>query len=723
MLAEQKANQVKGANSHHNPPKSKTARQEMPNPYALTPEEEHQQAHCMQMAHDVKKPSNKELVERALTLYEDMLVNSKTVEIIDSFGMRRTLTEPMLTEMFYSGKEGGYRYSPDKPLIERACTELLSEKNPNIDLDEQFRYDEKRSGTKSVCEFVADGMLSRNKLRTIRDKVAEEIPFRRWISHVAENPSFQFARKYSDALQTVSKYDLRSYAPPEIERHFVIDVGPTNSGKTYSGMQELMGAESGVYLGPLRLLAMEAADSMNEQGCPCNLLTGEERADVEGAHHVASTVEMLARDVHYEVAVIDECQMITDPERGYAWAAAITSVNADVVHLCVAPEAYDLICSILDGLDEDYETEFHERLVPLEMSRKSVKYPNGIKPGDALIVFSRKSVQRYAAELARHGIKTSMVYGALPYEVRKEEVRKFADGETDVVVATDAIGMGLNLPVKRVVFAETEKFDGHRMRELLDAEIKQIAGRAGRFGKYDVGYVSVLKGCNRGLVVNALEAAYAAQDEIRVDMPARMLQESSSPLSHLMRAWQMTPVDYPYVKRNLSQQISLARRVEDLPNDFVREACEIPFKSGDRFVPLDDIWEEHVRAAWEGRQFKAELYPISVEDSLEHLEDAAKLADLMYGLAKRYGNQDDLNTIDEHRRRVSEYMIEVLRHTDEKPKMCAWCGKPLAKTSNHTMHDKCFREYRADKFLKWDEAYYGEQHFYDDDEYEAAMSA
>ena len=160
-----------------------------------------------------------------------------------------------------------------------------------------------------------------------------------------------------------------------------------------------------------------------------------------------------------------------------------------------------------------------------------------------------------------------------------------------------------------------------------------------------------------------------------------------------------------------------------MPNDFVREACEIPFKSGDRFVPLDDIWEEHVRAAWEGRQFKAELYPISVEDSLEHLEDAAKLADLMYGLAKRYGDQDDLDAIDEHRRLVSEYMIEVLRHADEKPKMCAWCGKPLAKTSHHTMHDKCFREYRADKFLKWDEAYYGEQHFYDDDEYEAAMSA
>lgn len=715
-IAERKAAVPKGSGGHHNPPKAKS--EESSNPFALTEEEQIQKKKVEAAIASVKKPRAGKIAERALVLYERELVGSKSVEVIDSFGMRRALSEGMLADMFYAGCDGGYRFSPSKKTVSEATEQLVLESNDVPELLERFRYDEKRSGTKRGVDVVVESILTRSKVKTVRDKVTEQISFARWLSHVAENPNCLFAKPYAQAMETVSKYDLRSYLPPDTERRFVVDVGPTNSGKTYSGMCELIEAESGVYLGPLRLLAMEAADTMNESGCPCSLLTGEERNDVEGARHVASTVEMLSRDTHYDVAVIDECQMITDPERGYAWAAAITSVNADIVHLCVAPEAYELVCSILDGLDADYETEYHDRLVPLEAMKRTVKYPGGIKKGDALIVFSRKSVQRYASELGRHGIKASIVYGALPYDVRKEEVRKFAEGETDVVVATDAIGMGMNLPVQRVIFAETEKFDGHRMRELLDTEIKQIAGRAGRFGKYDIGYVSVLKGCNRALVLGALEAEYESRSEIRVDMPGRLLDEASSPLSLLMRAWQMTPVEHPYVKRNLAQQISLARRVEDLPNDFVADAVEIPFKSGDRFVPLDDIWEKHVRAAYAGEPFETELYPISAEDSLEHLEDAAKLADLSYGLAKRYGSQEDIDRIDEHRTLVSEYMIEVLRNRTEESRKCAWCGRPLAASSQHAMHDRCYREYRADKYARWDERYYGEQHFHDDDEYD-----
>ena len=715
-IAERKASVPKGSNDHHNPPKSETICAS--NPFALTDEEQAQKARIEAAIKVVKKPRSGEIAEKVLDLYEQSLMTSKQVEIIDTFGMRRALTEGILSEMFYQGKDGGYRFAPDKQLIAKATEQIVLANNDIPELLEEFRYDERRSGTKRGIDALCESILTRNKIRSIRDKVTEQISFARWITTLAENPSYEFARPFADAMETVSRYDLKSYLPPETERHFIIDVGPTNSGKTYSGMCELIEAESGVYLGPLRLLAMEAADTMNESGCPCSLLTGEEKNDIAGATHVASTVEMLSRDTHYDVAVIDECQMITDPERGYAWAAAITSVNADTVHLCVAPEAYMLICSILDGLDESYETESHERLVPLKPMKKTVKYPNGIKKGDALIVFSRKSVQRYAAELGRHGIKASMVYGALPYDVRKEEVRKFAEGETDVVVSTDAIGMGMNLPVQRVIFAETEKFDGHKVRDLLDTEVKQIAGRAGRYGKYDIGYVSVLKGCNRHLIMSALESEYESREEIRVDMPSRLLEESHSPLSLLMRAWQMTPVDHPYLKRNLSQQISLARRVEDLPNDFVADAVEIPFKSGDRFVPLDDIWEKHVRAAHAGEVFKAELYPISPDDSLEHLEDAAKLADLAYGLAKRYGTQQDLDAIDEHRNLVSQYMIEVLKERTEHARKCAWCGRPLSADTKHSMHDKCYREYRADKYARWDQLYYGQQHFFDDDEYE-----
>ena len=90
------------------------------------------------------------------------------------------------------------------------------------------------------------------------------------------------------------------------------------------------------------------------------------------------------------------------------------------------------------------------------------------------------------------GKTCSIIYGALPYDVRYEEARKFREGETDIVVATDAIGMGLNMPVRRIVFLQTDKFDGYERRELYPAEIQQIAGRAGRYGIFDEGYVNTL---------------------------------------------------------------------------------------------------------------------------------------------------------------------------------------------------------------------------------------
>lgn len=713
-VREAKADKVKGAGDHHNPPRTTSQCVEE----LLSAEEMSLRQSCLAAIEKASLPDISSIVEAVAMRYEETLLRSPNIEIIDSLGQTRAITARIIEEMFYSGCDSGYRYAPDKPLITSVVKELIEKMNSDDEFIAcEYRYDEKRTGTKKASAVAAANLLTRSCVRSIKDKVVERLSFRRWLSYLSQNPYYSFVKKYADALETVSKYDLRSYVPPAIERHFILDIGPTNSGKTYSGMCELMEAESGVYLGPLRLLAMEAADTMNEQGCPCSLLTGEEKAEVAGARHIASTVEMLDHTVHYEVAVIDECQMITDPERGYAWAAAITSVSADTVHLCLAPEAEALICSILDGLDADYEIERHERLVPLEMMGHSVKYPSGVRAGDALIVFSRKSVQRYAAELAECGIRASMVYGALPYEVRKEEVRKFAEGETDVVVATDAIGMGLNLPVQRVLFAETEKYDGHIMRELLSPEVKQIAGRAGRYGQYEVGYVSVLKGCNRRLVREALNADYETRHEIRVDMPRRLIEEASAPLSHLMRAWQMSPVESPYVKRNLEQQISLARRVEDLPNEFVANAVEIPFKSGDRFVPLDDIWERGVRDAWEGKPFKVELYPITEEDTLEHLEDAAKLADLAYGLAKRYGDKCNLESIDEHRALIAEYMIAVLRDGSAgAQKKCSWCGQLLPAGHKHPMHDRCYRQYRAEKYASWDERYYGRRDWDDEDD-------
>ena len=133
----------------------------------------------------------------------------------------------------------------------------------------------------------------------------------------------------------------------------------------------------------------------------------------------------------------------------------------------------------------------HHRLAPLRYGGVCHGYRD-LRPDDAIICFSRKSVLSTAALLEKNGFRASVIYGALPPEARRNEVRKYLSGETDIVVATDAIGMGISLPIRRVVFAETEKFDGKDFRTLTTAEVNQIGGRAGRYGLNEYGEVLVL---------------------------------------------------------------------------------------------------------------------------------------------------------------------------------------------------------------------------------------
>ncbi|MCH8553216.1 MAG: hypothetical protein LAT62_14860, partial [Natronospirillum sp.] len=139
-----------------------------------------------------------------------------------------------------------------------------------------------------------------------------------------------------------------------------------------------------------------------------------------------------------------------------------------------------------------------ERLSHHRVERKSpLRVTKGIslddvRPGDCLVAFSRKEVIQWAAKLDKHGISAAVIYGALTPEVRQRQAESFRSGQAKVVVATDAIGMGLNLPIKRVVFTAFQKFDGEKVRPLNCTEVKQIAGRAGRYGIHDQGEVTAL---------------------------------------------------------------------------------------------------------------------------------------------------------------------------------------------------------------------------------------
>ncbi|MFZ9642367.1 MAG: helicase-related protein [Candidatus Methylopumilus sp.] len=286
-----------------------------------------------------------------------------------------------------------------------------------------------------------------------------------------------------------------------LNRQIYFHLGPTNSGKTYQALIKLQTAASGVYLAPLRLLAMEIRDRLMEAGVPCNLITGEERQFVAGAKHTACTVEMMNPNQAVDVAIIDEIQMLQDESRGYAWTAALIGAPAKQVFVCGANSVTTPCIKAIEALGESYEITYLERKTPLLLEGEGLsgqkynrfKLKGKLQKGDAVIAFSRKDVLTLSARFRQWGHGVASIYGALSPEVRRTESRRFCEGDADILVATDAIGMGLNLPIRRVIFSSIDKFDGLASRQLNATEVRQIAGRAGRFGIYDTGYVSAFE--------------------------------------------------------------------------------------------------------------------------------------------------------------------------------------------------------------------------------------
>jgi ATP-dependent RNA helicase SUPV3L1/SUV3 len=247
-----------------------------------------------------------------------------------------------------------------------------------------------------------------------------------------------------------------------------------------------------MYLAPLRLLALEGQEELEKRGVTASFVTGEERDIREAARFVASTIEMANLQEPVECAVIDEVQLLADPDRGWAWAQALIGVPAQSVILTGSEDAIPLVQGLADYLGEPLDILTYHRYNSLEVLDAPVSI-DAVEPGSAIIAFSRRDVlniKQYLQNERRS--KVSVIYGNLSPVVRREEARRFRGGETDIVVATDAIGMGLNLPIRTVLFYVTQKFNGENVSPLTDAEVRQIAGRAGRYGIHEYGLVGSL---------------------------------------------------------------------------------------------------------------------------------------------------------------------------------------------------------------------------------------
>ncbi|KAI0965151.1 P-loop containing nucleoside triphosphate hydrolase protein [Xylaria arbuscula] len=272
-----------------------------------------------------------------------------------------------------------------------------------------------------------------------------------------------------------------------LQRTIHLHVGPTNSGKTYNALKALENAKSGIYAGPLRLLAHEVYTRFLAKNKSCALVTGEEQRIPKDAdtYFMSCTVEMTPLNNVVDVAVIDEIQMIGDHERGWAWTQAFLGVQAKEVHLCGEERAVELIQSLCASLGDNCIVHRYQRLSGLETMHESLHGDlRKLEKGDAVIAFSRIDIYALKNQIEQlTGRRCAMIYGSLPPETRAQQAALFndPDNDYDYVVASDAIGMGLNLEIRRVVFTATHKRDNKNYRQMTVSELKQIGGRAGRY--------------------------------------------------------------------------------------------------------------------------------------------------------------------------------------------------------------------------------------------------
>ncbi len=474
------------------------------------------------------------------------------------------------------------------------------------------------------------------------------------------------------------------------QRHFQIHVGGTNTGKTYQSLQKMAQAESGVYLAPSRLLALEVQDNMLNRGVNCSLLTGEEEDLRPDATHIASTVEKLDVDRSYHVAVIDECQMIQDRDRGYAWTRAILGCCANEVHLCTAPEGLDIVVQLVQACGDPYEIIEHERMVPLTLLDYEVP-PEDAQDNDAFIAFSKRNVLMLADLLSRLGKPASVIYGALPYATRCLQMERFLQGKTKVLVSTDAIGMGLNLPIRRIIFTADTKFDGYESRPLKPNEVKQIAGRAGRYKVFDEGFVTSSE------PTNVIEVGMETPTEpVSIAMLgfSDLVLRVGHDLLDVLRIWNELPSIAPYQRMDVGRYIFIIELIRQAGVSFTAEqelrASTIPFDEHN-----DELLEYFLLYCDQATRKVDLTQPVEVAPSLDGLELYSSMLDLYYSCSRAFRKDIDLDWLRLEKEVTAGKLNQLLvSELASKGRSCRICHAPMPLNSSFRICKRCAEKMR-----------------------------
>jgi len=255
-------------------------------------------------------------------------------------------------------------------------------------------------------------------------------------------------------------------------------LGPTNTGKTFQAIETMLGFETGMMGFPLRLLAREVYDKIIQKIDPTKvaLITGEEKIIPTNAKYYLCTVESLPIDKSLEFVAIDEIQMCADNERGHIFTDRLLNLRGEKLTMFLGANT---IKNIIANLDED--TEFINKKRLSNLTYVGHKKISRINQKSAIIAFSTEQVYAIAELIRRQKGGAAIVMGSLSPKTRNAQVELYQSGDVDFLVATDAIGMGINMDLDSVYFSNIKKFDGKKLRRLKLSEMGQIAGRAGRY--------------------------------------------------------------------------------------------------------------------------------------------------------------------------------------------------------------------------------------------------
>ncbi len=508
--------------------------------------------------------------------------------------------------------------------------------------------------------------------------------------------------------QHIGEFWVHSQAR-SIKRKIVYHMGPTNSGKTHHAIEKLASVDKGCYLAPLRLLAAELFDTLNQREVNTTLLTGEEVIEKEGATHYSSTIEMARLQEPFDCCVIDEIQMITDHQRGWAWTRALVNIFAEEVHLCGDPSVLKLIQNITQLCGDELEVVNYQRMTKLQVEKRPITVGE-LQRSDALIVFSRRNALRYKRDLERLGFKVSIVYGRLSPEVRREQARKFDTQETDIMVSTDAIAMGMNLPIRRIVFSTLTKHIDSREYPIVESEIKQISGRAGRFKRFPTGFVTCLTKCQDGIpqIEQAIHRKLEQQGQCMVGPDLDIYNQVNHALekrgltplklSEFLRLFNTMDFQKPFFCVDLKEMIELTEMVEDADPESQLKPHEV---FGFACAPVNLGLVEHVQYyVWILKHYVTTRPIISeainaASDDIDYLETSIKCVELYQWLSRHFNNKNfvynEAELLD-NKGRAIEKLNSLL--SDKIVLTCTSCGTKMPDNAKFNICEKCFKEKR-----------------------------